>query len=361
MHSSKHGFTLIELLVVIAIIAILAAMLFPVFARARESARKIQCLANVKNIAIAVQMYLTDYDRLPPAEHRQEVISYFEGHPGGATNCSNPGPVNYAWRANPYLRWPVVFDEYIKNRDVWQCPSAKLTSGATFILPGPDFLGYLKQTQGRWGGSGFGPCTQSWPPGWGGAVTDSIAQQLLATANTQWAAGASQSKGEQGEPFVQGISFNGEAKDVKTSAMDDPASFVVCQDAGGMPDAASFGMAAYPDICCAECSGITYYMWGGWPPFEDCGIGSSKCGDCWRMHANLNFQRDPKLMEGATRHLGGSNLGFADGHASWIKAGTILSMAGEGKLTGIISYCPSGSRKLFQQNCGDPTGYNFLF
>src|SRR5512135_3083464 len=63
----SRGFTLIELLVVIAIIGILAAMLFPVFARARESARKVQCLANVKNIAMAVQIYLTDYDRFPPA------------------------------------------------------------------------------------------------------------------------------------------------------------------------------------------------------------------------------------------------------------------------------------------------------
>src|SRR3974377_118939 len=62
------GFTLIGLLVVIAIIGILAAMLFPVFARARESARKTQCLANVKNIAMAVPMYLGDYDNMPRAE-----------------------------------------------------------------------------------------------------------------------------------------------------------------------------------------------------------------------------------------------------------------------------------------------------
>ncbi len=59
----RKGFTLIELLVVIAIIAILAAMLFPVFARARESARKIQCLSNVKNIAIAVSDL---FERLRP-------------------------------------------------------------------------------------------------------------------------------------------------------------------------------------------------------------------------------------------------------------------------------------------------------
>ena len=58
MKTKRKGFTLIELLVVIAIIGILAAMVFPVFARARESARKAVCLSNVKNIALAFQMYL---------------------------------------------------------------------------------------------------------------------------------------------------------------------------------------------------------------------------------------------------------------------------------------------------------------
>ena len=75
--AGRNAFTLIELLVVIAIIGILAGMLFPVFARARESARKIQCLVNVKNIAMAAQMYLTDWERTPPWEHRREVTDWF--------------------------------------------------------------------------------------------------------------------------------------------------------------------------------------------------------------------------------------------------------------------------------------------
>ena len=129
----RHGFTLIELLVVIAIIGILAAMVFPVFARARESARKAVCLSNVKNLALAIQMYLADNnDTLPPAEHRSEAIEYFSAIPGGSDDeeCS----AEIISSANPYLRWAVILDEYTKNRDVWRCPSAKLTSGAGFIV-----------------------------------------------------------------------------------------------------------------------------------------------------------------------------------------------------------------------------------
>ena len=104
----RQGFTLIELLVVIAIIGILAAMVFPVFARARESARKAVCLSNVKNIALAIQMYLGDNnDVLPPSEKNAEIVHYF-------SPCEDCDEV--ANFANPYLRWPVMLDEYVKNR-----------------------------------------------------------------------------------------------------------------------------------------------------------------------------------------------------------------------------------------------------
>ncbi len=98
----RMGFTLIELLVVIAIIAILAAILFPVFAQAREKARAIACLSNSRQLATANFMYTQDYD---------EVIL---------------PSTNYAVPTNDPLRiWPAMIQPYVKNQGVFICPSAQ--------------------------------------------------------------------------------------------------------------------------------------------------------------------------------------------------------------------------------------------
>lgn len=103
---SKRGFTLIELLVVIAIIAILAAILFPVFAKAREKARQSSCLSNVKQLMLAALSYAQDYD---------EVMI----------------PGSYPMRVpNPFHRnWLQVLDPYVKNEQIWVCPSMTGTYG----------------------------------------------------------------------------------------------------------------------------------------------------------------------------------------------------------------------------------------
>ncbi len=286
------GFTLIELLVVIAIIAILAAMLFPVFARARESARKIQCLSNVKNIAMAVQMYLSDYNALPPNEHNQAAIAYIQAQWG---NCNyNNG------EENPYLKWPVILDEYIKNRDVWRCPNAKLESGAELIFGNPNYLAEHMQYP-----SCCGPCEESFPNGWGGAVTDSFIQQEAASARAR-------PDSEMGSVFMQSIGANQYAMDLKPSQVNDPAWYAVVGDCGAQQFIWSPTYVQYPDCCRLTCAGnATSCPWSTsctlYPPFQ------------------YFVGNDLTKIKQFTRHLGGSNLGFMDGHAKWFAAGEIAA------------------------------------
>jgi len=98
----RRGFTLIELLVVIAIIAILAAILFPVFAQARESARSTACLSNMKQLGLSLRMYGQDYD---------------ETYPNIRLWSPDSGDLNKG------LIWKNVVQPYIKNKDLFRCPS----------------------------------------------------------------------------------------------------------------------------------------------------------------------------------------------------------------------------------------------
>jgi prepilin-type N-terminal cleavage/methylation domain-containing protein/prepilin-type processing-associated H-X9-DG protein len=109
----RSGFTLIELLVVIAIIAILAAILFPVFAQAREKARQATCSSNLKQIGTAFSMYKQDYDeRLPD---RRDLKSSFPGGYLPWTSWPTSDP-RAAWAA-------VVMEPYVKSNALWTCPS----------------------------------------------------------------------------------------------------------------------------------------------------------------------------------------------------------------------------------------------
>jgi prepilin-type N-terminal cleavage/methylation domain-containing protein/prepilin-type processing-associated H-X9-DG protein len=101
----KKGFTLIELLVVIAIIAILAAILFPVFAQAREKARQISCASNMKQLSLGVIQYTEDYDELYPI--------------GVIDNCQWGGGCNNA--GNPF-NWAQMITPYVKATGVYGCP-----------------------------------------------------------------------------------------------------------------------------------------------------------------------------------------------------------------------------------------------
>ena len=118
----RKAFTLIELLVVIAIIAILAAILFPVFAQAKEAAKKTSCLANVKEIATAGYLYAGDNeDVLPGNTWHQEASGVYY-------NPANPA-------AKYDVHWTYLMQPYIKSWDIFACPSDSLPTTAKNVCP----------------------------------------------------------------------------------------------------------------------------------------------------------------------------------------------------------------------------------
>jgi len=233
----RHGFTLIELLVVIAIIAILAAILFPVFARARENARKSSCQSNVKQLANGLMMYAQDYDEVYPVWNR---------------NLS---------AAEQPLAPPAAIFPYVKNVQVYTCPSgAKMPSiaglpdgwdqygwGAVlFTFPGPASLGY----------------------GW---------NDMVFSATVVGVGGMSMAR------------------------INKPAETLLVGDAAHM-----FGGAGAFTFANACCDSPTL----GW---QDASLDGGDAG---------TGQPTP---DSASRHTGGSCLGFADGHVKWISDRELIS------------------------------------
>jgi prepilin-type N-terminal cleavage/methylation domain-containing protein/prepilin-type processing-associated H-X9-DG protein len=120
----KKGFTLIELLVVIAIIAILAAILFPVFGRARENARRTSCQSNLKQIGLGLLQYSQDYDERVP-------LSFY-----GNNDASSVASGRYKWMDATF--------PYVKSEQLYNCPSDNLVASRSDILKN----GYYKYLGG---------------------------------------------------------------------------------------------------------------------------------------------------------------------------------------------------------------------
>ena len=154
----RRGFTLVELLVVIAIIAILAAIIFPVYSKARDAAEKTQCIANVKNITAAVIQYASNYDgRLPDSDPQ----------------FYNPSP------PPGYTGWASVIQPYLENWSIFLCPVRKemvdlWTNGIPTQGSGP--LGYAYNGAFWQGCPGTGQPRDAWS-GLDGKISQSMIKQ----------------------------------------------------------------------------------------------------------------------------------------------------------------------------------------
>jgi len=265
----RRGFTLIELLVVIAIIGILAAMLFPVFARAREAARRAVCLNNIKQMSLGMLMYLNDWDEMFPSRVTDDPTA--------------TGDPSLAEWANPWQRWFIKVDEYITNRDVYACPSAKLVElarGVNGIIED-----YDTDCLGNPIRAGNIPFTCDW-----------VGTELS-------------------------LGYNHDLQGKRLAAVTRSASYVLCGDCTNpfRPHLSNF---AFADNCCGQCMCSSTWVYPlPWP--AEIGSNESVAGF-------TNWIEDNTM-----RHTGGSNIGFADGHARYIKGWALIAAVRAGDIDGV--------------------------
>jgi len=207
----------------------------------------------------------------------------------------------------------------VKNRDVWRCPSARFMTGATGIIPmGRDgyWVNNFIDHPNFYDDWMVPPCGFGWPTGWGGGVTDSFVQGMASTGVTGGTGGA------EANAFVQGIAVCDNLHWETSNSIQDVSRYIAIADSGIEQQGWNLWSIAWPDV---RICGLSYGSDGvsacGTDPGccqtadpDNC-AGTGACGMTYDM--KLAWYTDVQLRKSRTRHMGGVNLGFVDGHAKW--------------------------------------------
>jgi prepilin-type N-terminal cleavage/methylation domain-containing protein len=323
MRSSRHkGFTLIELLVVIAILAILAAILFPVFAQAREKARQAACLSNTKQMGLGILMYVQDYDETySPA--------YYYNDPDASGNLDLTG-IN---------QWSGLVQPYVKNVGIFVCPSDKVGG----LAPS----NYIGDNQGAGVASGQ-TCANC-------QIEDNQAPRISYTANE-----AIMPRPRGG---IGGVMIGQPQNVVSLSAVDQPAQVIAVTEftdyvnavSGTGPGGTYFKSHRPSDAWALDTAGTLPYD-TSYPittPIYALSATAAKAIFAAQPGAPFGGGSYPHLIYvNSGRHNGGDTFTFADGHSKWYRIEQTLDCAHF--LWGTHAY-NQGGQTIF---CSDGTPVN---
>jgi prepilin-type N-terminal cleavage/methylation domain-containing protein/prepilin-type processing-associated H-X9-DG protein len=295
----KAGFTLIELLVVIAIIAILAAILFPVFARARENGRKTSCLSNMKQIGLGIAQYKEDFDG-----------AY------GQAYYYNDGVSS----SSLYTQWTGVVQPYTKSEQIFVCPSNKGLPPTNSTRSGAcskDEAGtvYTPQVSGD---DNQVPCSSY-------IANELVMPRMKLTAHIADAdnTGVYASAGSPASPSGLGL------KVVRDAEVETPAEVILLAEmndrlnnlSGSSATGGSAQSKTHRPTSAVKESGVSFYD-------SENGTGTLYAVTTAEAVDAINSPSSSKSRLGYTeldRHLGGSNYLFTDGHTKWYRLDQTLN------------------------------------
>jgi prepilin-type N-terminal cleavage/methylation domain-containing protein len=286
---ARTGFTLIELLIVIAIIAILAAILFPVFAQARERARASSCLSNMKQMGLGLMQYTQDHDEtMPPAYYYN--------------TCSPNAAPSGGYDASGIIQWSGLVQPYVKSTQIFVCPSDK--------------IGGLAPTNFTGTNSGAGA-----PAG----------QTSLAAVQDNQAPRISYSANEAVMPRPRGgicLDTGQPQNVVKLAAIGDAANVIAVAEftdlvnaiGGGGPGGTAYKSHRPTDAWALDAAGTIPYDTSNTNNSPIYALSAAAAQAIFAAQATVVYSNNtyPHLIyANVGRHQGGDNFIFMDGHAKW--------------------------------------------